>query len=248
MEQSVLEKKKELTNQYSKWVDKYVSYIFFADPVSKQDSKIFDSASVTFIDTGQRKIAVTNEHVISEYRKLVKVHNDINFQLGSFSIDIESRLIDINKHCDLATFYIKPKEIESLNRQFCFTKSWTPKRIKEEELLIFAGYPGAFRDKIKYNYVHFDSAIYTEQIISVSDDSFKIALDRQSYKHFLGNRKNSELTDLSGFSGAGVFRINQNNPISYLEPVGIIFEGINEWQLQMGSHIDFIDKYGKIKI
>ncbi len=86
-----------------------------------------------------------------------------------------------------------------------------------------------------------------EEIISTSPESFKIFLDTDNYSVLLGSRTFKDLTDYGGFSGAGVFRINDKKTISSLEPVGIIYEGSNDWQIQFASHINVIDENGIIK-
>ena len=72
-------------------------------------------------------------------------------------------------------------------------------------------------------------------------------MDTDNYEVLLGHRKFEELADYGGFSGAGVFRINEKKTISSLEPVGIIYEGSEKWKLQFASHINVIDANGLIK-
>ncbi|HEX9739959.1 MAG TPA: hypothetical protein VGA29_04220, partial [Ignavibacteriaceae bacterium] len=118
---------------------------------------------------------------------------------------------------------------------------------EKEEVLVFAGYPGIFRNIRALGKVYFQSVIIMEEIKSSSPESFKIYLDTDNYEVLLGHRKFEELTDYGGFSGAGVFRINDKKNISALEPVGIIYEGSENWKLQFASHINVIDADGKIK-
>jgi hypothetical protein len=246
MEKTDLDLKEKIAAKYNKWVLNYVSYVFFVDPVSKPGKRVYSSAGVTFIDTGERRFAVTNERIIAEYIRIYDTDKRVKFHLGPFIIDIENRIIDTNSNYDLATFEVKAYEVDRLNSQFCYVRPWAPKRIEKGEYVVFAGYPGILHKKIKSNSVSLDSAVFTEEIQSVDENGFKFSLNDPNYENYLSYRKSSEFTELGGFSGAGVFCINQNNSILFLEPVGIIYKGINDWQTQKVRHIDFINEYGEI--
>jgi hypothetical protein len=238
----------KLVGEYQKWALNYVINTFFADPPSMPDCKIYNSATSTFIDTGSKKFAATNNHVIQQYENLIKTQSNINYQLGPLVInDINSRIIDRNKFYDLVTYELLDEEINSLGKQYCPFTPWPPAEVRKDELLFFAGYPGIWRNIKSPGKVYFQSAIFIEEIISTSPESFKIHLDIDNYKVLLGPRKFEELTDYGGFSGAGVFRINDKKQIATLEPVGIIYEGSDNWKLQFASHISVIDENGIIK-
>ena len=246
MKKTEIDIKQRIAEKYQKWVLNYVSYVFFVDVVSKPGKRVNFSAGVTFIDTGQRRFAVTNERVIAEYIKVFDTDERIKFHLGPFIIDIENRIIDTNSNCDLATFEVKAYEVDRLNSQFCYTNPWAPRRIEMGEYVVFAGYPEILHKKIRLNSVSLDSAVFIEEIQSVNEKDFEFSLNDQNYDNYLSYKKSSELTELGGFSGAGVFCINQDNSILFLEPVGIIYKGINDWQTQKARHIDCINEYGEI--
>lgn len=248
MDNKITQKEKNLAGEYQKWALNYVTYLYFADSPQKHNSKIYDSATTTFIDTGKRKIAVTNYHVIEHYERLRRVDDKINFQIGSEVItDVQSRIIDKSSKYDLVTYEISEKIMSALGKQWCSNSNWPPKKVKQKEVLVFAGYPGIFRRIVSKGNVYFESVIILEEIISVSPDSFKIHLDIENYSRLLGHRKFDELKEYGGFSGAGIFRLNNLKQISTLEPVGIIYEGSNEWKIQIASHIDVINDNGTIK-
>ena len=238
--------KQKIAEKYQKWVLNYVSYVFFVDVVSKPGKRVNFRAGVTFIDTGQRRFAVTNERVIAEYIRVFDKDERIKFHLGPFIIDIENRIIDTNSNCDLATFEVKAYEVNRLNSQFCYKNPWSPRRIEKGEYVVFAGYPEILHKRISSSLVSMNSVVFIEEIQSVNEKVFEFSLNDQNYGNYLSYRKDSELTEVGGFSGAGVFCINRNNSILSLEPVGIIYKGINDWQTQKARHIDFINEYGEI--
>lgn len=239
---------RNLVGEYQKWALDYVIYVFFADSPKKQNSQIYNSATTTFIDTGKRKIAVTNFHVIKHYETLKHSDEEIKFQIGKLAItDIQSRIIDKSPRYDLVTYEITQKEINDLDKQWCSNRFWPPKEVKQKEVLVFAGYPGIFRKIKSRGNVYFESVIILEEIISTSPENFKIFLDIENYDRLLGHREFDELIEFGGFSGAGVFRLNETKQISTLEPVGIIFEGIDKWRIQLASHINVIKENGMIK-
>ncbi len=246
MENTDIDLKERVTAKYKNWVLNYVAYVFFVDSVSKPGKRIYLSAGVTFINTGKRKFAVTCERVIEEYIRIFSTDERIKFHLGPFIIDIENRIIDANSKYDLATFEVKDSEAERLNSQFCYTSPWPPKRIKKGKFVVFAGYPEILHKKISPNSISLDSEVFVEEIQSVNKKDFVFSLNYQNYSNFLSYKKSSELTGLGGFSGAGVFCINQNDSILIPEPVGIVYKGINDWQTQKARHIDIIDEYGEI--
>lgn len=246
MEKTDIDLKEKVTAKYKKWVLNYISYIFFVDPVSEPGKRVYSSAGVTFINTGKRKFAVTNERVIAEYIRVFNTDERIKFHLGPFIIDIENRIIDANSNYDLATFEVKAYEVDRLNSQFCYIKPWEPKRIEKGEYIVFAGYPEILHKKIKSNSVYLDSTVFMEDVQSVDEKGFEFSLNDQNYSNYLSYRKSNELTELGGFNGAGVFCINQNDSILLLEPVGVIYKGIDDGQTQKVRHINFIDKYGEI--
>ena len=238
--------KQKIANKYRDWVLNYVSYVFFVDSISKSGKKLYFSAGVTFIDTGERRFAVTNERVIAEYIRIFSKDKRVRFHLGPFKINIENKIIDTNSNCDLATFEVKAYEVDRLNSQFCYIKPWDPKRIKEGEQVVFAGYPGIPHNKIESNSISLDPVTFIEEIESVNEKDFKFSLYDRNYRNYLSYRKSSELTELGGFSGAGVFCINQNKSNLFLEPVGVIYQGIDDLQTLKVRHIDFINEYGEI--
>jgi hypothetical protein len=243
------EDKIKLSAEYQKWALNYVIYTYFADPVNKTGSKIHNSATTTFVDTGKKKLAITNAHVIEEFKKLQLKEPDINYQLGSLVIpDILNRIVSKNSQYDLATYEITEKEINSIQKQFCLSPQWPPDEIKKDELLLFAGYPGIFRDIVSPGRVKFESIIILDEIISTSPESFKILLDTDNYERLLGKRTWEELSSMGGCSGAGVFRINDKKKIATLEPVGVIFEGSNFLKIQKAAHFTVIDEQGIINV
>lgn len=246
MEKTDIDLEEKVTAKYKKWILNYISYVFFVDPTSKPGERVYSSAGVTFINTGERKFAVTNERVIEEYIRIFNTDERIKFHLGPFVIDIENRIIDANSNCDLATFEVKTYEVNRLNSQFCYIKHWDPKRIEKGEYIVFAGYAEILHKKIKSNSVYLDSTVFMEEVQSVDEMGFKFSLNDANYRNYLSYRKNSELTKREGFNGAGVFCINQNESILLLEPVGIIYKGMDDGQTQKARHIDFINKYGEI--
>ena len=239
----------KLVAEYQKWVINYVIYVYFADPPFINESKIYNSATSTLIDTGTKKLAVTNNHVIKAFEKLKVINKNVNFQIGSLVIeDIHDRIIDRNDFYDIVTFNLSDVEIKSLGKQYCSFVHWPPTQVEKDEVLVFAGYPGIFRSIKAPGKVRFESVIFMEEIKSTSSESFKIYLDTENYEVLLGTRKFEELTDSGGFSGAECLsELIIKKLFQFLEPVGIIYEGSESWKLQVASHIDVINSDVKNK-
>lgn len=243
---SMNEQQREIIRTYQNQCSNYVIPVFIADNISKVDSKVYSNGTATFIDTGMKKILVTNEHVIREYREQRIQHTDLNFYLGSLVIDVEDRLIDINKDQDLATLTIEPEELTSLGKECCSCVNWPPDIISSDEVVMFIGFPGIFRRLVSTNVVRFESAIIVDDVTSSSPGKFTIHMDFSDYFKFSGLRDADELTDIGGFSGAGVFKFKDSGLMKIVEPAGIIFEGSSNLNVQLAKHIGFINADGTI--
>lgn len=232
-----------------KWCLNYVIPAHIADPPSQQNAGIYKNGTCSFIDTGIRIFAVTNWHVVEYFRQKKSEKNDVIFQLGSIVYDIEERIIAEDKERDLATIDIELDELKEMEKQACLCRAWPPERIGKGERVVFAGYPGIFRETRQKRTAAFESVLRDELVESASSEQFIIAFDMTDLIEMVGSREKTELTDFGGFSGAAVFRYKDDQPIAIIEPVGIVFEHskIHETDIHLIRHIDFINADGTIR-
>jgi hypothetical protein len=231
--------------QTAEWCLNYVAPAFIADPPNQEGGGIYTNGTCSFIDTGRRKFAVTNWHVIDAFRQKKAKKADLNFQIGSVVIKIDDHIISENVRRDLATFEITDSDLAVLHKQFCSCTQWPSPRVVNDELVVFAGYPGIFRSQLSLHEALFESVHMLEMVTSASSNQFGIHFDRDAWITQTRRRKAPGLSDLGGFSGAVVFR-PKNAAITYLEPVGVIFEYSPSLDLQLIRHIDFINDDGSI--
>lgn len=238
-----------ISQETMKWCLNYVTPAYIADPPSQQNAGIYKNGTCSFIDTGMRMFAVTNWHVVEEFREQKLKKNDVIFQLGPIVYDIEERIIAEDKGRDLAIMEIGPDELKEMGKQASSCHAWPPERICKDERVVFAGYPGIFRETRQKSTAAFESVLRYELVKSASSEQFIIAFDMADLIELVGSREKSELTDFGGFSGTAVFRYKDDQPIAIIEPVGIVFEHgkMHETDIHLIRHIDFINADGTIR-
>lgn len=224
----------------------YVTFAMIADVPSGPNSRVHNSATCSFIDTGHAKIGVTNQHVLEAYRKQKLTKPNVRFQLGSLVFDAEERLIDEHVNHDLAVFSVDEACVSRLKKQFCSCSSWPPQRARVSEIALLAGYPGIFRQQVSNQDVLFEVVLLLEVVKSSSDEHFTIFLDKANWTKQSGRRKISDLKNLGGFSGSSVFRLVEDELGAVVEPVGIVFEALSEFGLFRARHMDLIKPDGSI--
>jgi len=227
-------------------VRNYIAFVIIAPPPNQSESRIYGNATCSFIDTGSRRFGITNRHVVEGFRKLREENPNMNFQIGSYVFDIENRIIDECNRPDLLTFEVSEEFMSRIGKTFCLCRTWPPLRANDDETIVFAGFPGQFREQISQDSARFGIAAMLELVTSSSENQFVIFLDRDNWIRRFGTREISELKNLGGMSGTAVFRRGKNNCIIPLEPIGIIYEGGAEWDLQFAVHIDFVRPNGTI--
>lgn len=225
----------------------YVAFVILAPSPDQPESRIYGNATCSFIDTGSRCFGITNKHVVDEFRDLREENPSMNFQIGSYLFDIENNIIDECDSPDLLTFEIAEDFMSRIGKSFCPCRSWPPSRAIINETIVFAGFPGQFREQISRDSARFGIVAMLELVLSSSENQFIIFLDRDNWILRFGTRDISELRNLGGMSGTAVFRIREINRIATLEPIGLIYAGGEEWNWQLAVHIDFIQSNGTIR-
>lgn len=230
-----------------KWCLNYVVPAIIADPPEQPNAKVYANGTCSFFDTGIRKLAVTNWHVVEAFHLQKIKKRDVIFQLGPLIFDIENRLIDSDKIRDIAVMDITEADLKVINKQSFQCLDWPPERVKKDECVAFAGYPGIFRSIPGNQRILSQSVLMLELVADSSSEQFIIELQRNEWVKQLGIRDISELTSFGGFSGAAVFRLKNIQPIAVIEPVGIVFEHGETFDIHRIRHIDFINADGTIR-
>lgn len=234
-------------DQLLRLVRNYISFIMLAPSPNQPESRIYGNATCSFINTGSRCFGITNKHVIEEFRDLREEQPNMNFQIESHLFDIENNIIAECDNPDILTFEIAEEFMRRINKTFCPCRTWPPSRAIKDETIVFAGFPGDFRDQISQSAATFGIVAMLELVTGSSKNRFFIRIDRDNWIRRFGTREISELENLCGMSGSAVFREREINRIATLEPVGVIYAGVEGRDWQLAAHIDFIQSDGTIR-
>lgn len=228
----------------AQWAVLYTAPIFFVDPKTAENPKVHANASCFFVNTGERMFAVTCKHVIEGFRELKKEKSDAEFLLGSIPLDIEIRLIAEGDKRDIATMQIENEDLHTLGKRCCDCTSWPPPDAKNNETVVFAGYPQIYRGEPRTGEIRIESVPIIETVHDSSPRHFSIGLSGEDWVKLIGYRELSELTKFAGFSGGPVFRL-KDTEIVVLEPIGVIYQ-YNSYGIIHALHIGFINADGTI--
>lgn len=231
-----------------KWCQYYTTFVCFADTKDKEDGKMHNNATCSFIKTDDANFAIINKHVLFAFRKKKETIKDLVFQVGSYPLDIDKCIIDISKAHDLVTLKIPDDvwfELEKEGKRYCYCKSWPPKRVVTGETVIYLGFPGCLKERLSRLEYNFHIVALTEVVDSVSENQFVILIDRATWIKRFGVKDISELKDYGGFSGSIIMRLSDNG-VTLLEPVGVVSESGVDIEMHIVCHVDYIQKNGKI--
>ncbi|MBD3342593.1 MAG: hypothetical protein GF353_26065 [Candidatus Lokiarchaeota archaeon] len=244
-----IEKAKKFIPEYSKLCLNYVRPILFGDLPLESIDPLLKGATITFINTGERSLGITNYHVFEKYLELKKQNKNTICQIDSLIFDPESRLIDFNedRKVDLVTIDITDDEFAQINAMPLYHKVWPVKITTEREIepVFILGYPGHLR------YIHsvdridatFGALMLT--IDTITDKNLIIVCNRDNWVVDYSIYGEVDISRFRGFSGAGVFRMNNLTP----ELLGII-SGHAEELLDVFycSRSDLIEANGRLLI
>jgi len=191
------------------------------------------SATVTYLELGGRKIILTNAHVVRHAQEERNRDGGLTvFQIPGKTIrDLDERIIDIDDGSDLANLDVSdvtltPRDVpqeERKPRQFYQPDHWPPDSVGEQDVVAYAGWPGALR-KDSADGWDIESNPYSMIGMTVTramPDRFNVKTDRSDITlvNAFGRTEEDEKDyDFGGMSGGPVLR---RTPLHY-ELVGII--------------------------
>jgi hypothetical protein len=185
--------------------------LFFATSDKTAEGNIKASGSFGLVDTGERKLLVTCNHVWEDFKKKRLEHPNLMFCVSLngptpyILTDVESLFIDGDKRSDLATFEMDDELVSLCNErglQFYNLRANPHPKVQKGDILYLIGYPGKGR-RDEENAIGFPL-----QVIGIN------AMEVGEF-HFFGNLENFDLNedDFGGVSGSPCFVIQENKPI-----------------------------------
>jgi hypothetical protein len=205
----------------------------------------------SLIDTGQRRLLVTNHHV---YDAFLKCRSEVPCsKLLMSGVDgtpfltiSDEQCVASDVTCDLAVLEIQPAIIERLGKRFYRSTSWPPKRPRKGAKVVVLGYPGQGRAPISSDSLGIMPLAIGRTVTSLSDRHFVLAdEDGDAYTHAPEGPK--PLTSYGGISGSAAYEFRSNpRGLGDFRLCGFAYE-----QSQSGAvyiaHADHINADGTIR-
>lgn len=185
-------------------------------------ANILHNGTICYVNTGERCVGVTADHVFAAYLADLAEHRDgIECQFGGSTIRPESRLIDRSNRWDLATFDVPEVFVAaSKNQKSHHTPpKWPPSPPDAGAALLYGGFPGKLREErgvvaeLPFQWV-------ASRAIDVTDQNIALEPNFETM-NWQGQDAND---DPGGWSGGPVFRYVEDGLIAYAELVGFIYE------------------------
>jgi len=214
---------------------------FWSTQEASQPPKLLHNGTICYVDTGQRKIGITNNHVYEKYIEDLSTFPDVEAQFNGNTIKPETRLIDRNKDLDLATFDVPAIFLSSSTRNLLHHKpaAWPPSPATSGDLVLYGGYPGELKE-ISPGQAEFPFQSFIWRPTDITDTNIVLHVDFPNL-FWPGHEEEAINEKLGGVSGGPVFRIieqlDQPEKRVYYELVGVVYEIHESWEVVRARHI-----------
>lgn len=216
---SISQKEKDQINEQLSYCAVPILFINSEGPPSIE--KILKNATGVLIDTGEKEILVTCQHVWSAFQKEFTRNQNLRLGVGCDGLKItlfNPHIIDQDTDYDIAVFELNFKH--ALKSKVIYKAAcWPPLLPSVKDPALFLGYPGSYRyvPGQKGN-IFFGKACFIDFVSSVSERNIILA-DGRNVREIRKHGDNCpDLGELGGMSGGPVF-IKRNNKH---ELIGII--------------------------
>jgi hypothetical protein len=200
--------------------------------------------SMSFADTGEALLGITARHVYEAYVESAARNASITCQINNVRFNPVERLISVGADCDIATFAMRPSELEKIER---ITIPWPPVIPKVGQLVLFAGLPAAARKSPQPGHVDLGYYIRFADVDSVSDrDISSKKPPNDQLLDILGKGLPPSGYDLGGMSGGPLAVVIENDSILSWRLSGIIYECHPTFEIVKAARADVIRPDGTV--
>jgi len=226
MESVQMDLRTELLHFVGPQIQPFCGPLYLATSLKSAEGTIEASGSFGLVDTGERKVLVTCDHVLEEFEALRREKSELVMGVcldrGNPLVLKPDWLIDRNTMLDLVTFDAGPLLDACQGRQFYELHRRPPPKLSKGDKLVLHGYPGGRRvgsaSGLEFGRVTFD--------LSVADASeFRFVADVSNVMRIEPNRTPALADPYGGASGSPVFL---RKPDAFLRLAGFtISYGLN---------------------
>jgi hypothetical protein len=207
--------------------------------------RVLHNGTLCVFHTGVCQLGVTADHVYAGYLRDKDRYSAFSCQFGGATVEPEKWLIDRNAKADLATFQIPAVILAPANLHPHYPVSWPTEPVREREVVIYGGYPGALREEKAATLVSGFQTL-ASAVTSVSPDKMGLYLDLE-HLHWPFHEGEKINARLGGMSGGGVYRVIEAKPVDRIELVGFIYEHSESFDLMFARHAHFVSADGSIR-
>ena len=178
--------------------------------------EVLHGGTVSFVDTGAARIAVTCHHVIVGLLKQRHKDTGVTCQIGNEPFAIETTRFEINASADLVTF-----ELSGISVEYFPAPRWRPAALAIGEPVYLGGYPKIRRSVRDRDTLDSDFVNFHGRVEDASGNHAELKLDSKSW-FFPGDESVPPYSDYGGMSGGPAFRGDLSLP-NGAELAGIVF-------------------------
>ena len=215
--------------------------------MDQTDQGILHNGTLTVVQTNQRLLGITAEHVIAAY---LTDRKDLNVRLQIGNAIVENvEIIDKSERVDIATVAIDPVLLSKLGKDVTPLSVWPPRPPDEGRGIMFAGYPGG--ERLEEGDFELSFGLYTAVGVArhVTDEQITWVGDRD----FVIDHPNIPTPppgyDSGGISGGPLISwFETETHVAHYCLSGIISQAHAELEYLVAKRADFIRGDGSIRI
>ena len=206
---------------------------------------IMSSGSAFVVQTLTGYFGVTAGHVYDSYLKAREQNLKVRCHFGRNThiiFDLKDRLISRGRDADIATFFIKSREVSQIS--ITPVTQWPPQTPERNDLIVFGGYPGAERNYDPGGRLDFGLFCHVGIVSDVHNTRLTCSLD---LSRCLG-RVPPPGYPIGGMSGGPVMAPLNHWDVESWRLAGVICEGVPAFDVIFAERADLIGADGCVSV
>lgn len=212
----------------AKYPIRFAQVLWFGpSPIEGQEPHV-NNGTLSLLDLGGKRVGVTCHHVLSKCRERLETEPGLLCYIGRQLVpDLLSRILHEDPLADLAVLDLTSFDLaeattdEEIGSSFFSGPPRPTQDIEEGDFVCFGGYPGEFRQVVRFNELVFPTfSSGACRVEAVLQDRLICQLSREYMLTIIDRCEFAGTWDLGGLSGSPAFVWGE----PHLEFAGIVFE------------------------